>query len=90
MMKEKIKIKERLKDETGETRRLILHNDNINIYDYVINSLVEVCGHNLQQAEQCTLIAHYKGECEIKTGSFKQLMPCHKELTFRNIIVSID
>jgi ATP-dependent Clp protease adaptor protein ClpS len=52
----------------GTTSTLILYNDDINTFDHVIRSLVEVCGHDAVQAEQCALIVHFKGSCEIKTG----------------------
>ncbi|MDX2413966.1 MAG: ATP-dependent Clp protease adaptor ClpS [Bacteroidales bacterium] len=57
----------------GSKHTLILFNDNHNSFDHVIESLVEVCGHDAVQAEQCVLIAHYKGSCEVKTGSLKVL-----------------
>jgi len=52
----------------GESGSLVLYNDEINTFDHVIKSLVEVCGHDAVQAEQCALIVHFKGSCEIKTG----------------------
>ena len=51
----------------------ILHNDDYNHFDYVIDSLVEVCKHDRLQAEQCTLIAHYNGKCDVKTGELEML-----------------
>jgi ATP-dependent Clp protease adaptor protein ClpS len=50
------------------TSTLILYNDDINTFDHVIKSLVEVCGHDPVQAEQCALIVHFKGCCEVKKG----------------------
>lgn len=52
---------------------LILYNDNVNTFDFVIETLVEVCNHSYEQAEQCALITHFKGKCEIKTGSYDYL-----------------
>jgi ATP-dependent Clp protease adaptor protein ClpS len=52
----------------NETCSLILYNDEINTFDHVIKSLVEVCGHDSVQAEQCALIVHFKGSCEVKIG----------------------
>ena len=49
-------------------RKLILFNDDINTFDFVIETLIEVCGHDPHQAENCTFIAHFKGKCTIKTG----------------------
>jgi ATP-dependent Clp protease adaptor protein ClpS len=52
----------------GESGTLVLYNDEINTFDHVIKSLVEVCGHDSVQAEQCALIVHFKGSCEVKSG----------------------
>jgi ATP-dependent Clp protease adaptor protein ClpS len=50
------------------TSMLILYNDDINTFEHVIKSLVEVCGHDSVQAEQCAMIVHFKGSCEVKLG----------------------
>lgn len=52
----------------SEKYTLILYNDDVNTFDHVIKSLVEVCGHDSVQAEQCALIVHFKGSCEVKMG----------------------
>ena len=54
---------------------LIVYNDDVNTFDHVIETLVEVCGHSLEQAEQCTLLIHYKGKCAVKKGTFDELAP---------------
>lgn len=64
---------------------LILFNDDVNSFDFVIESLVEVCNHDLAQAEQCALIAHFKGKCGIKTGTLLELTPMNNELNSRGI-----
>jgi len=51
-----------------EEKSLLLINDDINTFDYVISSLVEVCGHDTLQAEQCAFLTHHKGGCVIKMG----------------------
>ena len=53
---------------------LVLYNDDINTFDHVIKSLIEVCGHDEYQAEQCALLTHYKGSCDIKSGSKEELL----------------
>ena len=70
-------------------KSLILHNDDFNSFDYVIESLIKVCDHNIEQAEQCTLIAHYKGKCEIKKGSYEKLKPFKDGLTDRGLKATI-
>ncbi len=64
---------------------LVIYNDDVNPYDYVIESLIEVCDHNPLQAEQCTLIAHHKGKCDVKTGERSQLKPMKDELLRRGL-----
>ena len=77
------KIQEELDVLTQETPKheIILHNDDVNTFDFVIDSLVSVCEHTLEQAEQCTILVHYKGKCAVKTGEYKELEPkCTKLL----------
>ncbi len=69
---------------------LTLHNDEIHTFEYVIESLIEVCDHNTEQAEQCTFLVHYKGKCDIKTGQFESLVPFKKELSRRGLRVTIN
>lgn len=69
---------------------LVLHNDDVNSFDFVIKSLVEVCKHNGEQAEQCAYITHYKGECDIKVGSYEFLTPMCESLRARGLSVTID
>ncbi|MCS5490535.1 ATP-dependent Clp protease adaptor ClpS [Algoriphagus limi] len=58
-----------------EEHDLVVFNDDVNTFDHVINILVKVCKHTREQAEQCTLIIHYKGKCAVKKGSFEELKP---------------
>ena len=68
-IEEEIDISELLTD----TKKLVIYNDDVNTFDYVIDSLVNVCEHTLEQAEQCTYLVHYKGKCTVKTGELKDL-----------------
>jgi len=54
---------------------IVLFNDDINTFDFVISSLIDVCDHSLEQAEQCTILVHYKGKCSVKSGEYKELKP---------------
>lgn len=69
---------------------LILYNDNINTFDFVIILLMDICGHSEYQAEQCAIIAHYKGKCLIKSGLKQALIPIQHELENRNLTVEIQ
>lgn len=54
---------------------IVLFNDEINTFEFVINSLMDVCDHTLEQAEQCTILVHYKGKCSVKSGEYSELKP---------------
>jgi ATP-dependent Clp protease adaptor protein ClpS len=82
-------VEEQSTDQT-DLKELILFNDDVNTFDYVIKCLVEVCRHTSEQAEQCALIAHFKGKCPVKTGSFEELKPLADELTRRFLTVEIQ
>lgn len=64
---------------------LILYNDEINTFDHVIKSLVEICGHDPVQAEQCAMIVHFKGKCEIKTGLPEVLGAMSRSLNLKGL-----
>lgn len=70
-----------VEEETVNQNEIILYNDDVNTFDHVINTLVHVCEHTPEQAEQCSLIVHYKGKCTVKTGEYDDLKPrCSKLL----------
>ncbi|CAL2085515.1 ATP-dependent Clp protease adaptor ClpS [Tenacibaculum sp. 190524A02b] len=71
------KIQEELDVLIQETKEyeIILYNDDVNTFDFVIDSLISVCEHTPEQAEQCTVLVHYKGKCAVKTGEYKDLEP---------------
>lgn len=69
---------------------LVLHNDNHNLFDFVVECLVDVCGHDSIQAEQCALIAHHKGKCSVKTGEFEVLRPMKDELVRKGLGATIE
>jgi ATP-dependent Clp protease adaptor protein ClpS len=73
-----------------EERLLILHNDEINTFDHVIHSLQEVCLHDKVQAEQCAILTHLKGCCEIKRGVVTELEELQGQLTDKALNVTID
>ncbi len=74
----------------SETNELVLYNDDFNTFEFVIQSLIEVCHHQPEQAEQCTLIVHYKGKCAVKSGDFDQLDPLKQQLTDRGLTATIE
>ncbi len=69
-------LEEVITDEAlNESKDLIVLNDDYNTFDHVINTLIRICKHTQEQAEQCTLIIHYKGKCSVKKGTFEELKP---------------
>ena len=60
---------------------IVLFNDNHNTFDHVIDCLMEVCGHDALQAEQCAMIVHFKGKCTVKSGDYEELAPIQKSLS---------
>lgn len=73
--KEKIQEEVLVKELTSLNNEIILYNDDVNTFDHVIETLIRVCNHTSEQAEQCSIIVHYKGKCTVKTGSLDELKP---------------
>ena len=76
--------------EVKPENHLVIYNDDVNTFDFVIDSLIEVCRHDRLQAEQCTMLIHYKGKCAVKDGSFKGLRPMCEALVDRGLSASIE
>ncbi len=78
------------KKKTEQIRDLILHNDDVNSFDFVIETLVDVCSHNLLQAEQCAFIVHYNGKCAVKKGTYTDLKSMRETLLSKGLSATID
>lgn len=70
--------------------KLVLHNDEVNTFDHVIHCLIEVCGHTTEQAEQLTLLVHFKGKAIVKTGDMDELAPMRNDLCRRGLSAEIS
>lgn len=70
-------IEELLELETQQVtaHEIVLFNDDVNTFEHVINTLIRVCDHTPEQAEQCSIIVHFNGQCTVKTGELSQLKP---------------
>ena len=80
-----------LEEELVENEKsLLLINDDVNTFEHVIKSLMEVCEHTREQAETCAWITHYKGKCAVKHGSFDELKPYYDALLERHLTVKIE
>jgi ATP-dependent Clp protease adaptor protein ClpS len=69
-----------LKEEVVKQNEIILFNDDVNTFDHVIDTLIYACDHTPEQAEQCSIIVHYKGKCTVKTGPYEDLEPRYSKL----------
>ena len=78
-----------LLEEVTDLRNLVVYNDDINTFDHVIQTLIEVCKHTPEQAEQCTFIIHYKGKCSVKIGTFEELQSMCSAIHDRGISADV-
>ncbi len=87
-----VKEKEDVLVETDEQSpfSLVVWNDEVNTFDWVIQSLMEVCGHTEEQAEQCALLIHYKGKYAVKQGDYTDLRPMCEALLDRGISATLE
>ena len=72
---EKIQEDVLVEEQNGTNNEIVLYNDDVNTFDHVIDTLIRVCQHTAEQAEQCAILVHYKGKCTVKTGHFDELKP---------------
>lgn len=79
-----------LDEATGEVSELIVLNDDVNTFDWVIQCLMDVCKHSFEQAEQLSLIVHFKGKAVVKTASFNILVPMKDALCDRGLSAVIE
>ena len=81
-----------LMEETvaSEKSQLIVYNDDFNTFDWVIQSLMEICEHTYEQSEQLSLLVHYKGKAIVKTASFSVLKPMKDALIDRGLSAVIE
>ncbi|RMA57828.1 ATP-dependent Clp protease adaptor ClpS [Ulvibacter antarcticus] len=73
--REKIQEEGSVAELESSHNEIVLYNDEVNTFDHVINVLIYACEHTPEQAEQCSIIVHYKGKCTVKTGSYDELKP---------------
>ncbi len=68
---------------------LVIFNDDVNTFDHVIDTLMDYCGHTIEQAQQCSLIIHFKGKCGVKNGDFEELVPVRQAVCDRGLSAEI-
>ncbi len=90
IIKEKDKIDELLDTIAVEASQLVLHNDEKNTFEWVIQCLIEICGHQTQQAEQCAMITHFKGKCSVKQGEEEEMRILKDGLNDRGLNATVE
>ena len=75
---------------TEFSHRLVVWNDNVNTFDWVIETLIDICNHNQEQAEQCALLIHNVGKYDVKNGDMELLKPQRDAITERGINATIE
>lgn len=76
--------------ETIDPFQIIVWNDDVNTFDWVIETLMEVCGHSHEQAEQCAYIIHFQGKYAVKKGSYDELRPQCEAILDRGISATLE
>ncbi|MFP9099761.1 ATP-dependent Clp protease adaptor ClpS [Flavobacterium sp. RHBU_24] len=74
-MSTKVLEEVQVEEAVSTNNEIVLFNDDVNTFDHVIETLIRVCSHTAEQAEQCALLVHYKGKCTVKTGAIADLEP---------------
>jgi ATP-dependent Clp protease adaptor protein ClpS len=77
-------------EEISGKRILVLHNDDVHTFEYVIDALIKICRHEYLQASQCASITHFNGKCDIKHGEFADLKVMKDALTDKELTVTIE
>lgn len=96
MTKEQVAVEEELLtieevlEDVSAGYALVVYNDEVNTFEWVIQSLMEVCGHTAEQAEQCSLFIHFKGRYAVRHGSEKELIPMKDALLDRGITAKVE
>ncbi|HCI58617.1 MAG: ATP-dependent Clp protease adaptor ClpS [Bacteroidetes bacterium] len=89
MLKQAEQVKQRKKTVSNDYH-IVLYNDDVNTFDFVIESLMEICNHEREQAEQCSIIVHNNGRCSVKDGSVSVLQPMCKALVQRGLTAEVE
>ncbi len=77
-------------DQIADGYELLLFNDDVNTFDFVIESLIEVCDHDPVSAEQCTLVTHFRGKCAVRHGELIELESMGQALSDRGLSITIN
>jgi ATP-dependent Clp protease adaptor protein ClpS len=86
----KTKTKSKVEEVLSSPYRLILHNDDYNTFDHVINCLMKICGHEFEQASQCAHIVHFNGKCDVKYGDYETVSTMKEKLQISGLNVTME
>jgi ATP-dependent Clp protease adaptor protein ClpS len=89
-MTEKHSPKQSHKNTDTELYKIVLYNDNVHTFDFVIDMLMRYCNHSLYQAEQCAMLTHFKGKSVVKKGTYEKLLPVASTLMEKGLSVDIE
>lgn len=76
--------------DVADACSLVVWNDEVNTFEWVIETLVKICGHTTEQAEQCALLIHTQGKYAVKKGDYDTLKPMREAITDRGIQATIE
>ncbi len=88
--KEQLQEEVLVEEEVASSYQLIVWNDEVNTFDHVIDTLIKVCKHTKMQAEQCTMLIHYKGKCSVKHGSFNEMRKMAEAIIDEGINATVE
>jgi ATP-dependent Clp protease adaptor protein ClpS len=89
-METKEKLESKVDEILSKPYVLILHNDDFNSFDWVINCLMKICGHEYEQAEQCAHFVHFRGKCDVKRGSKDVITDMKEKLSEAGLSVTME
>jgi ATP-dependent Clp protease adaptor protein ClpS len=87
---EEVLVEDEVEVISVEESKLIVYNDDVNTFDHVTEALIDICEHTPEQAEQCTIIIHYKGKCTVKMGDFDKLVGMRNAICNRGISAEVE
>lgn len=79
-----------IENKKNDIKHIVVYNDDVNTFDHVIESLVDICDMDIIAANQCAMLVHYKGKCDVKSGDYNELKPKCLELLNRQISAKIE
>ena len=89
-IREKTSEETLLQEDVSNLNELVLFNDDVNTFDHVIETLIYACDHTPEQAEQCSLIVHYKGKCTVRSGNRSEMGELRYRLVIKGLKATIE